>query len=148
MKYRKKPVEVEAIQFTGNNGEEIQNLFGDKVKIVRQKDDACQCYLYNGLSAVVAGDYIVSDVYDELSLYTSDIFEATYSVVSETKTGAELIADKRLEITGTYSDYLTTVDDVLKHINSGGNYINKLAIAGALIAAEIDRLQNQNGGGE
>lgn len=155
MKYRKKPVEVDAIQYTGNNIDEIKQFVGAALfeKGAHYPTGGIAWIklfikTLEGDMEVSAGDYIIRGIKGEFYPCKPDIFEATYSAVSETKTGAELIADERADITGIYSDYLTTADDILKHINSGENYINKLAIAGALIAAEIDRLQNQKGGGE
>ena len=66
------------------------------------------------------------------------------------KTGVEMIADKRADIctrTGTYSR-IPLIQSILgrayEHLNDGkyGHAIRCLSEAGALIAAEIDRINN------
>lgn len=80
MKYRKKPVVIEAIQWNGNNTQEILDFCkGDCV------EKAKGAYLYvrtlEGGHIASAGDYIIRGVNGELYPCKPDIFEKTYEVV-------------------------------------------------------------------
>lgn len=64
MKYREKPVEIEAVQFTRGNWEEIMEFTGGKAKnftIERRPNGKCYCHVVNeiGLALVHEGDFIV-----------------------------------------------------------------------------------------
>lgn len=77
-KYRKKPVEIEAIEWTGSNQSDVADfmkcspLFSDRgVKIPTLEGD-----MYAS-----KGDYIIRGVQGELYPCKPDIFEATYEAV-------------------------------------------------------------------
>ena len=88
MKYRKKPVIIEAVQWTGDNYEEICNFTN-----ISLKRDATQ--LYNGEPAVLIiptlegdhfvliYDYIIKGVQGEFYPCKPDIFKDTYELVEE-----------------------------------------------------------------
>ena len=78
-KYRKKPVVIEAIQWTGTNIVEIFDFVGDA------------CYFTEGLFIRTlegdmfahVGDYIIKGVQGEFYPCKPDIFEETYEIVEE-----------------------------------------------------------------
>ena len=82
MKYRKKPVEIEAIQWDGNNTFEVREFcdFGcDSVSDGRYKVIIIETL--EGKMAARKGDYIIKGVNGELYPCKQDIFEKTYEVV-------------------------------------------------------------------
>ena len=79
-KYVKKPVEVEAIQWTGDNYEDIRNFTnGESVLLI---DDLVIPTLEGDHMASV-GDYIIKGVKGEFYPCKPDIFEMTYAEVEE-----------------------------------------------------------------
>ena len=93
MKYRKKPVVVEAIQWNGLNLEEIKEFVGDSL-IYNISDaawkvgkDAPTVHIkiktLEGTMIAQAGDYIIRGVNGEIYPCKADIFEKTYEVVTE-----------------------------------------------------------------
>ena len=88
MKFRKKPVVIEAIQFDGRHGsaDQIQIWSSGRVK----KAYAPQGYLgflkiatLEGQMNAEAGDWIIRGVKGEFYPCKPDIFEATYEKVEE-----------------------------------------------------------------
>ena len=78
MKYRKKPVEVEAIQFTGSNYDEIMAFCPDL------KFTALQTPIIKTLEGdmmVSNKDWIVKGVEGEFYPVKPDIFKQTYEVI-------------------------------------------------------------------
>jgi len=74
-KYRKLPVEIEAIQFTGNNMPELE-LF---VPVGRYHDDETFSIItLEGEMHVSVDDYVIKGVKGEFYPCKPDIFEATY----------------------------------------------------------------------
>ena len=79
MKYRKKPVIVEAMQFTGKNHNEI-------IKFV---DNSCRKCLPNrivistleGITSALISDFIIRGVRGEFYSCKLDVFEETYQKV-------------------------------------------------------------------
>lgn len=81
-KYRKKPVVIEAIQWTGDNLKELRQMdgfnavhtcFGGHLKVGT---------LEGNMSATV-GDYIIKGVHGEFYPCKPDIFEKTYERVED-----------------------------------------------------------------
>ena len=80
MKYRKKPVVIEAVRFIGSNYEEVREFI-------------CQNTLCSDLSIVIPtlegdmvaqkGDYIIKGVQGEFYPCKPDIFKETYEKVEE-----------------------------------------------------------------
>ena len=83
--YRKKPVEVEAINWTGSNTREVDAFFG-----LMQPGEG-RGFLHQGTSFLIAtlegamrcevGDWIIRGVKGEFYPCKPDIFEATYEPV-------------------------------------------------------------------
>jgi len=78
-KYRKKPVVVEAVQWTGNNVLQMEEFATTKIEYTLDN-----CLLVDTLEGVMKaniGDYIIKGVQGEFYPCKPDIFEATYEVV-------------------------------------------------------------------
>lgn len=91
MKYRKKPVVVDAIQWNGENIEEVKNFVGDTlIYVIYQSDYITRYYItkyklmirtLEGDMYVHEGDYIIKGVEGEFYPCRPDIFEKTYEMV-------------------------------------------------------------------
>lgn len=85
-KYRKKPVEVEAIKF---NGDALTGNYEDVVKFMQVNAGYStlnkEILVLTSKSTIPAedGDYILKDTNGELSICKPDIFEKTYELVKE-----------------------------------------------------------------
>lgn len=89
MKYRKKPVEIEAVQFTGDNFEEVLAFTGS---VARKESAACHddgppfwIRIDTLEGSMVAGrdDYVIRGVQGEFYPCRADIFEQTYEAVED-----------------------------------------------------------------
>lgn len=88
MKYRKKPVVVEAIQFTRNNMMEVKQFINNKDCLFttdRTPYGKCYCRFetLEGTITATEGDYIIKGVKGEFYPCKPDIFEQTYEMVGE-----------------------------------------------------------------
>jgi len=77
-KYRKLPVEVEAIQWTGGNTEEIRAFCGDNLHEETGEPQTLTIRTLEGLHMASVGDYIIKGIAGEFYPCKPDIFEATY----------------------------------------------------------------------
>lgn len=82
-RYRKKPVEIEAVQFDGKNQEEIARFMG-VVQYDRHSREITIETL-EGTHLARPGDWIIRGVKGELYPCKPDIFEATYEPVGDTE---------------------------------------------------------------
>ncbi|MFR4530611.1 MAG: hypothetical protein ACLT5Y_03680 [Thomasclavelia ramosa] len=93
-KYRKKPVVVEAVRWTGSNLEEIRNFVGsdlieecvelfDIKRTLKEMLVDIAIDTLQGTMRVDYGDYIIKGVQGELYPCKPDIFLATYEEVAE-----------------------------------------------------------------
>jgi hypothetical protein len=93
-KYRKKPVEIEALQYTGDNLEEMLNFTGKHPKFDQwfKSLEDYQMHVLNdrmifkvftleGVMEASIGDYIIKGVKGEFYPCKPDIFEMTYEKV-------------------------------------------------------------------
>lgn len=85
MKYRKKPVVIEAVQWKKNMQvyEVIQLLKGGYRKITRNPDGTLSIETLEGTMKANIDDYIIKGVNGEFYPVKPDIFEKTYEKVSE-----------------------------------------------------------------
>lgn len=86
-RYRKKPVVVEAIQFTRSNFHIVSEFTGGKadyLTIERCPNGRCYCLVETLEGNMVAneGDYIIKGVHGEFYPCKPDIFEKTYELES------------------------------------------------------------------
>lgn len=79
-KFRKKPVEVEAIRFIGSNYEEIREFIGQNTLC---SDLSIVISTLEGDMVAQKGDYIIKGVHGEFYPCEPDIFAETYEAVSE-----------------------------------------------------------------
>lgn len=80
-KYRKKPVVIEAVQWTGKNRTDIYEFCGPRSDIIFILD-AVNIPTLEGSMTASAGDYIIRGVHGELYPCKPDIFEETYEEVN------------------------------------------------------------------
>lgn len=85
MKYRKKPVVIDAVQWSGNNLNEILDFMKDKQPNYYEDDEkkllTIQTLEGNMIASV--SDYIIKGVQGEFYPCKPDIFKQTYEVVEE-----------------------------------------------------------------
>jgi hypothetical protein len=77
MKYRKKPVEIDAIQWTGDNKLEIF----DFCNMSYITDQELKIQTLEGSMIASIGDYIIKGVMGEFYPCKPDIFEMTYEKI-------------------------------------------------------------------
>ena len=94
MKYRKKPVVIEAFKYDGDlidrNGKPYVPqwaiyAFDQKVMFYNSINDGPPCELFiktlEGIHHVTVGDYVIQGIQGEIYPCKPDIFEATYELV-------------------------------------------------------------------
>jgi len=86
-KYRKKPVEIEAVQFITNNEVDDKNM-NDIVRWIEENNgkafhDGTDIYIdtLEGTMRAMCGDFIIKGINGEFYPCKPDIFEKTYEVV-------------------------------------------------------------------
>jgi len=80
MKYRKKPIIIEAIQWNGNNWEELEE-FGNERDIISNPDGTLTIATLEGNHIANKGDWIIKGIMGEVYLCKPDIFKKTYEEV-------------------------------------------------------------------
>ena len=86
MKYRKKPIVIEAVQFDGKNFKEVGSLCGpggNKFTGLMVENGVLFVRTLEGILRVKEGDWIIRGVKGELYPCKPDIFAATYEAVPE-----------------------------------------------------------------
>lgn len=78
MKYRKKPVVIEAVQFTGTNTRQILDFIGSSNRPAVIGDGWIEIFILEGTMRADPGDYIICGVKGEFYPCKPDIFKATY----------------------------------------------------------------------
>ena len=91
--YRKKPVVIEAIQFTGNFFDIHEFTNGNAHDCYTQPEGYMTCIIntLEGIHVATEGDYIIKGVHGEFYPCNPDIFEKTYEVADRAKTNADRI---------------------------------------------------------
>jgi hypothetical protein len=82
MKYRKKPVVIDAVQWTGSNLSEIADLIG-RADNVFVAGDTIKIKTLEGTMVASPGDWIIIGVKKEIYPCKPDIFSATYEPVEK-----------------------------------------------------------------
>lgn len=82
MKYRKKPVVVDAVQWNGENKIEMCHFIGIAGFFIDENGDLIIRTLEGNMHASV-GDYIIKGVEGEFYACKPDIFEKTYDAVEQ-----------------------------------------------------------------
>jgi hypothetical protein len=104
-KYRKRPVVVEAMQFTGDNWDEVADFLGETPRVWGDEECAenfLTIVTLEGNHRVSVGDYIIKGVQGEFYPCKPDIFETTYEPVTEAGSGNRGPAKKSLPATEEY----------------------------------------------
>lgn len=89
MKFKKKPIEIEAIQWTGANWTEIQEwIFQNgielgEIELYSLKHEELQIDTLEGKMRASKGDWIIRGVKHEVYPCKPDIFELTYEPVEQ-----------------------------------------------------------------
>lgn len=81
-KYRKKPVIIEAVIWTGNNIDEVKELAKNAVQHIIFVDNNLYIETLEGNMNVSIGDYIIKGIVGEFYPCKPDIFKETYETVS------------------------------------------------------------------
>lgn len=85
-KFRKKPVEIEAVKFTRNSWDEVKSFTNDTahtLTIERRINGIATCIIttLEGQHIATEGDWIIKGVKGEFYPCKPDIFDATYEAV-------------------------------------------------------------------
>jgi hypothetical protein len=78
-RFRKKPVVIEAVQWTGRNGAEVQGFLGDD--FLAASDDRIEVRTLEGPITASVGDVLIRGVNGEHYPCKPDVFEKTYEEV-------------------------------------------------------------------
>jgi hypothetical protein len=89
--YRKKPVEIEAIQWVSDNIEQVYEMLGDTL-IINTDEDEVKHFIntLEGKMELSWGDYIIRGVKGEFYPCKPDIFELTYEMVEKTNENGKI----------------------------------------------------------
>lgn len=100
-KYRKKPVEVEAVQWDGKNIKEILRFTGDKGRMVGNHHEVSYLLIstLEGTMVASVGDFIIKGVDGEFYPCKEDIFKKTYEGVYKVRKERKLTTDDYTPIT-------------------------------------------------
>ena len=84
-KYKKKPVEIEAVKFTRSNFDEIKSFTNGTVHsftIERRMNGKCTCIIptLEGQHIATENDFIIKGVHGEFYPCKPDIFDKTYEL--------------------------------------------------------------------
>ncbi len=85
MKYRKKPVEIEALQWTGQNHKEVSNFCRNSYFFHIEIDkSSTTIYIETSKGTIIAkeGDYIIKDGKGEYYPCKEDVFNLTYDKIN------------------------------------------------------------------
>lgn len=80
MRYRKIPVVIEALQFTGENHEEVENWSKGAVHRIKPSW-VMEIHTLEGILKVSVNDYVIKGVKGEFYPCKPDIFRLTYEKV-------------------------------------------------------------------
>ena len=81
LKYQKKPVVIEAVQWNGEITDELMAICKTGIVCVIIQSNEMKIKTLDGTMTASLGDFIIKGVKDELYLCKPDIFEATYEIV-------------------------------------------------------------------
>jgi len=86
MKYRKKPVVIEAVKFTRDSFKEIEDFANGKATYFRTEKCSdgksyCTIETLEGNMTATEGDFIIKGVNGEFYPCKEDVFEKTYEIV-------------------------------------------------------------------
>lgn len=84
-KYRKKPIDVDAIQWTGENIDEMCLFLGSNNLTTERSPTKNHLYFWTsqGMALAKKGDYIIKEIDGEFYPCKKDLFAKTYEKISE-----------------------------------------------------------------
>ncbi len=91
-KYRKKPVVIEAVQWTGENSTEVRDFMG-LISLSITVFDTFKIHTLEGEMNAEKGDWIIKGVKGEFYPCKPDIFELTYGEVNQDESNIDTGAD-------------------------------------------------------
>jgi hypothetical protein len=83
-RYRKKPIEIEVVEWTGKNINEIENFVGNPARWMEGPDEnppQLVIVTLEGKMIASIGDFIIKGVSGEFYPCKPDIFQKTYELV-------------------------------------------------------------------
>lgn len=80
-KYKKKPIVIEAIQFTGENTAIVDNFIGDFPHKILPENGIIIITTLEGEHIARIGDFVIKGAYGEFYPCKPDIFLSTYDIV-------------------------------------------------------------------
>lgn len=84
--YIKRPVKIQAIQYTGENLQECKSFCGENIKsFLQQTQLIVNILTLEGRMTVSLGDYIIQGIAGEYYPCKPDIFEKTYEIKEDEK---------------------------------------------------------------
>lgn len=106
MKYRKKPVTIEAVQWNGYNANEIRNFVKDTLRKFEYGNRYIAIETLEGTMKADINDYIIKGVQGEFYPCKPDIFEQTYTKVEDEETEEECLycAENGIKNTDVFID--------------------------------------------
>lgn len=118
MRYVTKPVEIEAIKWTGDNKEEIQQFVGDccifkKVKYLRDSQPSYWCLSIDTLEGEMRADindYIIKGLRGEFYPCKPDVFHKKYAPASE-DLNLNLANIEAIIVTDIYKNVIAMIDN-------------------------------------
>lgn len=78
MTFRKRPLEVEAVQYTGENREEVRHFAAKQTELINGK---LILFPYDSAVEAKPGDWVIKDVNGQAYPCKPDVFAATYDPV-------------------------------------------------------------------
>jgi len=82
-KFRKKPVVIEAVQWTGNNHEEMEKFIPNTILAKKNAEEELAIGTLEGVMTASKNDWIIKGVHGEYYPCKPDIFEKTYEQVDD-----------------------------------------------------------------
>ena len=86
-RFKKKPVEIEAVQYTGDNVDEVRDFVGGASQVFQVDDARIGVDTLKGAIHANRGCWIIKGANGEFSLCESDRFAATYELVGALMVG-------------------------------------------------------------
>jgi hypothetical protein len=88
MKVRKRPLEVEAIRFDGDNTDDVLHFIAKSAGVAQIAGNEIAIHTLEGTMRARAGDWILRGTRDECYPIKSEIFDETYEVIEDDEADA------------------------------------------------------------
>lgn len=132
MKFKKKPVTIDAIQWNGKNTEEVLKFLGESLTININADDDFKINTLEGTMTASVGDFIIKGVKGEFYPCKPDIFEQTYDAAQECEKILCVYVDKNTQKYDHYEVYplsdTITKEKLMESVNKHNSNEEKTTI--------------------